>query len=221
MRYDQWWLPSLCGNTEANLTVASGDAYVQACQRPSRHQVRSTTHPGWVVKCGLQQKSSPSSIPNPDLALRQNPMVESAYLHLWIGDKTIIQQLQHTLRDAATMAPYQDYLQNKFQWPGTSVPHIHWKVIQQLTLQKLSHVDWHIISKFIHKWLPLLDWHHIQSNSINNQFPSCRGTTKTVQHFVNCPHPEWQQTDLANNAWHPVQASPQAASSSILLQCTS
>jgi len=47
--------------------------------------------------------------------------------------------------------------------------------------------------KFIYEWLPLLDQHHVHSNSLNNQCPLCCGSTETVTHFVNCPHPDCQK----------------------------
>ncbi len=53
------------------------------------------------------------------------PIIEAAYPHVVIGSKIIIWQLQHQLQDAATLPSYQEYLQNKFQWPENSFTIIH------------------------------------------------------------------------------------------------
>ena len=142
------------------------------------------------VDCDKQATTLP--VPGPDPSYMQNPMIECAYPHLQIGMHVVTCQLQHQLHDAATLTSYQPYHQQKFQWMTEAIQCIHWKV-SQLVLQQVSHMDKRIISKFIHKWLPLLDRYHVSSNSINKQCPSCHGATKTVSHFINCPHPEQQQ----------------------------
>jgi len=71
-----------------------------------------------------------------------------AYQHLCIGQKIIICQLQHQLRDAATISKYQNYLQNKSQWNDNIQRNIHWK-ISQLMLQWLMHANRQLINKFM------------------------------------------------------------------------
>jgi len=49
------------------------------------------------------------------------------------------------------------------------------------------------VTKFIHKWLPLQDHHHVQSTSELHLCPSCHQAPETTEHFLACPHLDWQQ----------------------------
>jgi len=109
-----------------------------------------------------------------------------------IDGQVILRQLQTKLRDAATFPAYWEYLQNKFHWISSKPTCIQWKV-HQLANQHLTHSECRIINKFIHEWLPLMDRYHVLSSSQNKQCPSCQREIETIDHFLNCSHPERQQ----------------------------
>jgi len=100
--------------------------------------------------------------------------------------------IQHSLQDATTKADYFTYLQEKFQWETEQIEDIHWPSVNRAT-QRLTKPEWWIISKFQHKWLPLETRYHVKSTSILQQCPSCRQHAKTIDHFLWCHHPAWQQ----------------------------
>jgi len=154
----------------------------------SDHQL--TTPERLNVDCDHRAANVPLPCTAPNI--QKNPPITASYPHVRINGQIIHRQIQYQLRDAATSREYQEYLQNKFQWTDATTAQVHWKM-HQLANQRLSPSERRIISKFIHEWLPLLDRYHVQSSSISNICPSCRGATEDVSHFLNCPHPDRQQ----------------------------
>jgi len=67
-----------------------------------------------------------------------------------------------------------------------------WQLVNW-AMQWLDKLTQRIISKFIHKWLPLETWYHVHSMSTLQHCPSCHQQAETVDHFLWCNHPEWQQ----------------------------
>jgi len=110
---------------------------------------------------------------------------------LQIYNEKIIWCIQHCLQDSATNMEYQNYLQEKFQWMPQISTTVDWQT-HALAQHWLKQAEKQIISKFIHKWLPLQDQYHVHSTSVNNICPSCWQSTETVEHFLQCPHTDWQ-----------------------------
>jgi len=141
------------------------------------------------IDCNKQASALPD---DQDTVLYQNnPQTPHSSPHLHIMNETIIWWTQHCLCNAATNLLYQHYIQEKFQWTNETASTVNWQ-IHAIAQQRLTQVEKWIISKFIHEWLPLQDRHHVSSSTTNHQCPSCCCSTKTVEHILQCQHPDQQ-----------------------------
>jgi len=80
----------------------------------------------------------------------------------------------------------------KFHWETEQIINIHWTSIQR-AMHQLTKPECRIISKFMHEWLPFETCYHVQSMSNLQQCQSCKHNSEMVEHFIQCPHPNWQQ----------------------------
>jgi len=124
--------------------------------------------------------------------IHNNPFTPASHPHLQIKGKHTICHIQHSLRDVMQSPTYILYLQEKFDWMECPSQTIHWPIIQ-LTISQFKLLEQHMIVKFIHEWLPLQDHYHVKSLSAEQLCPSCQGMTETAQHFLACPHINFQQ----------------------------
>jgi len=104
---------------------------------------------------------------------------------------------------------YFEYLCNKFNWPASASTQVQWSIFQ-LALTQFKHSKSRFLTKYIHEWLPLQDRYHVKSLSINQLCPSCCSGKEMAQHFLTCPHPDWQKvwTEFHQNIQkHPIKNS--------------
>jgi len=134
-----------------------------------------------------------------------NPALPNSYPHVCIHSTPIVRELARALWHAAQTPDYRDYLKEKFQWTDQVCDNVNW-VSLKYVLQKLSPEDHTRAHKFLHDWLPLRGAKHAASPTTSLLCPQCQRETKTIWHFLECPHAErdiqYQKLQAKLNALH-------------------
>jgi len=115
-------------------------------------------------------------------------MIPQSYPHLQIAGQIIVQDLQSSLRDAATTPDYHDYLQEKFKWKAKDCENVNWLALK-LAMRQFQRNDRQRLQKFLHDWLPLRAAPHMAQPASDRMCPVCRQAPENFWHFLECQHP--------------------------------
>ncbi len=105
---------------------------------------------------------------------------------LRIDNKWITSHYKKELYTARRTKPMEEYLKVKYNWNEQMLKDIHWPSIKTVQ-QQISHMKRMQMCKIVHGWLPVAHMHHHITGT--NQCPGCKCYDKTIDHFLQCPHP--------------------------------
>jgi hypothetical protein len=123
---------------------------------------------------------------HPPLPPILTPPYKGSQAMLHINNKWITSHYKEELYTARRTKPMEEYLKVKYNWNEQRLKYIHWPSIKTVR-QQLSHTKRMQMCKIMHGWLPVAHMHHHITGT--NQCQGCKCNNKTINHFLQCPHP--------------------------------
>jgi len=121
-----------------------------------------------------------------------NPAIPIMKPHMQIDGKIICHDVATTLRDAALLPPYHQYLRKKYDWSAKDLCNVHWYILRQ-SLSKFLQEDQHQLVLFLNNKLPL------RTSKAHPHYgsplcPSCQCKPEDLWHFLECQQHEWARS---------------------------
>jgi hypothetical protein len=130
------------------------------------------------------------------LMMRPHTEVQSPLCILKINKVYITRDTQKSILEAASKAPIQQYLRDKFEWSSITFDLINWDM-QAKILATYDKNDQQRILKFVHEWLPTNHRLKRESQSMTARCPLCYYRVEDNMHLFNCSHPKQIANRLA------------------------
>jgi hypothetical protein len=114
--------------------------------------------------------------------------VNSHFCLLRINDMYITRDIQKIVMNAASKAPIQYFLCEKYEWNSSTFDLINWD-LQAKILSTYDKNDQQRILKFVHEWLPTNHRLRRESQSTTARCPLCFFRVEDNIHLFQCSHP--------------------------------
>ncbi len=177
---------------------------VYPCKGPPGQQIQQASYNDrtFNVDCDRRAKQyvTKSSIASTSFP---TPAIPAAQPHLRIHGKLICRKFIPTLRSTMSTPPYEQYLQQRFQWTPSDTTKIHWTVLQR-SLDSFNANDQRRLILFINDKLPLRASKAHPHNG-SPLCPSCQREPETAHHFLTCDNPA-RKTEFSNLKTHLTEA---------------
>jgi hypothetical protein len=113
--------------------------------------------------------------------------VTSHFCLLRRDDIYITRDIQKIVMNAASKAPIQHFLCEKYEWNSSIFDLINWD-LQEKILSTYDKNDQQRILKFVHEWLPTNHRLHRESQSMTARCPLCFFRVEDNVHLFHCSH---------------------------------
>jgi len=149
-----------------------------------------TTEEAYNVNCDNTAKNYVQQC-NLQSTMLEPPEFEAAQPHLLIASKIICWWVIPTLWKAAAAPEHWDYMWKCYNWSQANINGIQWAALAS-ALNSFQLNGQQQLILFIHDKLPLRtsNFHPHMGSQL---CASCRRNPEDKWHFLQCPHPEWQQ----------------------------
>jgi len=161
-----------------------------------------TTIEQFNVDCNSRAKQYVTNSPIASTSF-PTPAIPVAQPHLRIHGKLICRKFIPTLRYTMSTPPYDQYLQQRFQWTPSDTTKIHWTVLQR-SLDSFNANDQRHLVLFLNDKLPLRASKAHPHNG-SPLCPSCQREPETAHHFLTCTNPA-RKTVFSNLKIHLTEA---------------
>lgn len=114
------------------------------------------------------------------------PLLPHTHAHLVVHGRHVTSRHKTALRDAATLPLYFKYLQNRFDWDGSTAQKIDWELVSQLVLPVDNARP--TLVKHMHGIAPTGYIANRNNPHESDQCPACRVGPETNDHLFTAPH---------------------------------
>jgi hypothetical protein len=127
---------------------------------------------------------------------RPNTVVQNPLCLLQINQVHVTRDIQKSILEAASKAPIQQFLRDKYDWSSVTFDLVNWDM-QVKILATYDKNDQQRILKFVHEWLPTNHRLIRESQSTTARCPLCYYRVEDNMHLFNCSHPKQVATKTA------------------------
>ena len=123
------------------------------------------------------------------------PLLPHTHAHLVVQGRHVTSSYKTTIRDAATLPSYFQYLQQRFEWEDGTIQKIDWDMVSQLVMPFDDARP--TLVKHMHGIAPTGIIANRNDPQASNQCPACLECQETNDHLFVCPAPsrdQWRQT---------------------------